>query len=128
MQTNAAVGLKLVDARRRNRAVNAIARDAETEPVFAERIVRARRHAGFDLFAFAAHFFLDRFGNIPHRILFFDGNLELAAWCRPVLFAERHWECPTGLALGKKVEHALGNVDDNAIVGRPWHDMTIVDV
>src|SRR5512134_1162981 len=61
MRAYATVGLKLIDAPGRNRAVNTVSDDAESQPMFAERIVWPRRNTSLYGFAFTLHFFLNRF-------------------------------------------------------------------
>src|SRR5512145_2276152 len=90
MRAYATVGLKLIDASRRNRAVNTVSPDAEPQPMFAQRIVWPRQNTSFYGFAFTLHFFLNGFGNVPGRIFLFHDDFETPRRGGPVLASQSH--------------------------------------
>ena len=127
MRPYAAMGLKLIDARRGDRAVNAVAADAEPQPVFSQRIVGAGGDASRYGFTRAAHLLLDRWRNMPSGVFPFFDNPEFACRGGPVMAAQSHRKTTDQPAFSKVKKHTLGDINQDPVAKEMRRNVAVID-
>ena len=123
----AAMGLKSIDACRRNRAMYAIARDTKPQPMTSQRIVRTRRNTSLYRLALPLHLILNRLRHIPCRIFLSGNDGELAGGRRPVPTSQPHRKETKQSAFVKMKKQTLGNIDEDTLFDAFGYDVAIID-
>src|SRR5579862_4075070 len=130
MQTDASVGSITVHTTGMIGAVNADHREAQANPVFAERIVRSGVDFVLDVFARFLLFALDRGGHAPGRIFFQLDHFECASRRAPLFtrLPDRDRIRPAQTATLEVKQHPLRQVDLDQVGSFDRNDVAIVDM
>ena len=122
------MALEVIDTRWRDGAVDAIPPQIQAEPVSAQGVVGAGRHLLQHGLSFAAHFFLDRFGHQPGLVCLPIDDPEVALRGGPAGLAQADGVGGNQFALAEVEQHALRQIDEEAIVEYRRDDVGRMDV